>query len=490
MATNTAEPTGTSRPQLSVIIPVFNEVTTVERIVNAVRSVPVDKEIVIVDDASTDGSREVLERLANAADERLRILHHDENRGKTAALRTGIAAARGEIIIVQDADLEYDPSEYPRLIQPIQSGRADVVYGSRFLGSPRRVLMFWHTVGNKFLTLLSNMFTNLNLTDMETCYKAFRADVLKSIPIRSERFGFEPEITAKVARMRCRIFEVPISYSGRQYWEGKKITWKDGFHAIWTIVRCAVVDDMRDVNPGHLTLRRVERLQRYNRYLCSRVAPYVGTRVLEVGSGTGNMTRHFANRSLLVATDVAPEYLDLLRRSFERNDNVVVERFDLSGALDDRLARYEIDTIMCLNVLEHVEDDEAALGRFHELLPDAGRLILLVPMLPALYGAIDRALHHYRRYARAELLAKCRRAGFEIEHVSALNVLGIAGWYLNSRVLRRTAVPGIQAKLNDYLVPVFRLEERLRPRVGMSLLVVARRSGGRREPTTRAAVAG
>jgi SAM-dependent methyltransferase len=442
-----------------------------------VQRVPIDKEIVLVDDASTDGSRELLRQLVSrAGGDRLRAFFHEHNRGKTAALRTGIAAAAGEIIIVQDADLEYDPNDYPRLIQPIVEGRADVVYGSRFLGSPRRVLMFWHTVGNKLLTLISNAFTNLNLTDMETCYKAFRADILKTIPIRSERFGFEPEITAKVARMRCRIYEVPISYSGRQYWEGKKITWKDAFHAVGVIVRCALVDDTPTADAGHTTLRRVERLGRYNRYVCERINPYVGRRVLEVGSGTGNMIRYFTNRSLVVATDVNPDYLDVLRRAFERQPNVVVEPLDLAAPNFDSIGRHACDTILCLNVLGFIDDDRKVLERFHHLLPDGGRVILLLPMLPGLYGSIDRALQHRRRYTRAEAATKLTDAGFTVEHLSPLNVLGIAGWYLNSRLLGRTSVPGAQAKLSDWLTPLLRLEEKLHPPVGMSLLAVGRKA--------------
>ncbi len=471
-------PPAARAPQLSVVIPVYNEVATLEQILAEVQRVAIDKEIVLVDDASTDGSRELLSELvAREGGRRLRAFFHEQNRGKTAALRTGIAAAAGEIIIVQDADLEYDPSDYPRLIEPIVDGRADVVYGSRFLGSPRRVLMFWHTVGNKLLTLLSNIFTNLNLTDMETCYKAFRADVLKAIPIRSERFGFEPEITAKVARMRCRIYEVPISYSGRQYWEGKKITWKDAFHAVGVIVRCALIDDTGS-ELGHVALRRVERLQRYNRYLCERINPYVGRRVLEVGSGTGNMTRYFTNRSLVVASDVDPDYLDVLRRAFERQPNVVVEALDLAAPNFDSIGRHACDTILCLNVLGYIDDDRRVLERFYELLPEGGRVILLLPMLPALYGSIDRALKHRRRYTREEAIAKLGAAGFVIEHLSALNVLGMAGWYLNSRLLGRTSVPGAQAKLSDWLTPLLRVEEKLRPSVGMSLLAVGRKPVG------------
>ncbi len=223
--------------KLSIVIPCYNEATTIRQIVERVRAAPVpDKEILIVDDGSRDGTRELLEReIAPLVD---RIIYHQVNRGKGAALRTGFAAATGDVVIVQDADLEYDPQEYPRLIGPIVEGKADVVFGSRFMGAEaHRVVYFWHMVGNKFLTLLSNMFTNLNLTDMETCYKVFRREVLSRIAIKEDRFGFEPEITAKVARLGCVIYEVGISYYGRTYAEGKKIGWRDGFRAFYVIVK-------------------------------------------------------------------------------------------------------------------------------------------------------------------------------------------------------------------------------------------------------------
>ncbi len=228
------------RPLLSVVIPVYNEARTLETVIGKVRAVPIEKEIVAVDDCSSDGSREILDRL-RAPD--LRVFHHDRNRGKGAALRTGFSEVRGEITLVQDADLEYDPAEYPRLIAPILENRADVVYGSRFLGGgPHRVLLFHHYVANKFLTFLSNVLTNLNLTDMETCYKVFRTESLRKLTLRCERFGIEPEITAKVARKRFRIYEVPISYHGRDYSEGKKIGWKDAISALYWIVRFRFLD--------------------------------------------------------------------------------------------------------------------------------------------------------------------------------------------------------------------------------------------------------
>lgn len=223
--------------KLSVVIPVYNEEATLDQIIERVRAVDVDKHLVLVDDCSTDGTRDKLKRYEQ--DDDCTVLYHDKNQGKGAALRTGFAAAEGDVVLIQDADLEYDPAEYPKLLAPIIDGRADVVFGSRFAGGQaHRVLYFWHTLGNRFLTLMSNVFTDLNLTDMETCYKAFKREVIQDIKIQENRFGFEPEITAKVAKMKdVRIYEVGISYSGRTYDEGKKIGWRDGVRAIWCILK-------------------------------------------------------------------------------------------------------------------------------------------------------------------------------------------------------------------------------------------------------------
>ena len=223
-------------PSLSVVIPCYNEAKTIEQIVRAVLDVPLKKEVIIVDDCSTDGTREILkskiEPLVSC------VVYHEKNFGKGASLRSGFAKASCDIILVQDADLEYDPREYEKVIKPILDGKADVVFGSRFIGGDsHRVVYFWHYVGNSFLTFLSNIFTNINLTDMETCYKAFRREIIQKISIEENRFGFEPEITAKVAKLKCRIYEVGVSYSGRTYQEGKKIGWKDGFKAIWCILK-------------------------------------------------------------------------------------------------------------------------------------------------------------------------------------------------------------------------------------------------------------
>jgi glycosyltransferase involved in cell wall biosynthesis len=237
---------------LSVVIPVYNEKNTIHEILRQVRAVPIHKQIILVDDCSKDGTRAILQGMMETEND-LTIVFHEKNQGKGAALRTGFQHARGDVVIVQDADLEYDPSQYPQLLQPIIEGKADVVFGSRFIGESHRVLHFWHSMGNRALTLLSNFFTDLNLTDMEVCYKVFRREVIQGITLKSDRFGFEPEVTAKVARFqvpslggrparRCRIYEIPVSYNGRDYSEGKKIGIKDGFQALYCIVRYAFAD--------------------------------------------------------------------------------------------------------------------------------------------------------------------------------------------------------------------------------------------------------
>jgi glycosyltransferase involved in cell wall biosynthesis len=464
----------TAAPLLSVIVPCYNERATVAELLRRVREVPIDKEIIVIDDQSTDGSRDVVAALAQQWPE-IRQLIQPVNKGKGAAIRRGIEEARGDVVLIQDADLEYDPEEYPKLIQPIIDGHADAVFGSRFEGHPRRVMLFWHRVGNTFLTFLSNMTTNLDLTDMETCYKVFRREVIQSIKLKSDRFGIEPEITAKLARRGYRIFEVPIAYYGREYWEGKKINWKDGFAALWTILRYGLFHDV-DAEPRTFTQqRRRSRLGRYNRWVWERVQPFVGQRVLEVGAGSGTMTRFLYGRELIVATDRETAYLDRLRNYFRRRPGITVERCDLESDECLALSKYNFDTVTLINVLEHTADDAGALRRAHQLLVPGGRVVIFVPADRELFGSMDRGIGHQRRYEKDELTSKLRDAGFEIEHVSFQNEIARLAWSINSKLLGRRALPSAQSRVFDRLVPVLRALEGENPKRGLSLIAVGRK---------------
>jgi glycosyltransferase involved in cell wall biosynthesis len=456
--------------KLSVVMPVFNEEKTVREIVRRVLEVPIDKEILIVDDASTDGTRDVLRELDGK--DGVRVFLQPVNQGKGAAVSVGFRYAQGDVVVVQDADLEYDPMEYGKLLAPIEQGHADVVYGSRFMGgNARRVLYFWHTVGNRFLTLVSNMFTNLNLTDMETCYKMFRREVVQSMRVESRRFGIEPEITAKVARRGYRVYEVPISYYGRTYEEGKKIGWKDAFSALWTIVRHSLREAEDPKNVGHVTLARMARLEPYNRWLADRFRRALGRRVLEIGAGFGNMTRHLTDgRELVVASD-----LGVFRD--EPSVRIASYRFPLDDAQREEIRALRFDTVVCLNVLEHIEDDEGTLADLHAVLAPGGRLVLIVPALARLYGTLDEHLRHFRRYEKQELEKKIRAAGFALEDCRFLNRMGIFGWYVNGKILRRRVLPAGQLAVFKLLLPALRREESNPPPVGMSLLAIARKEG-------------
>ena len=464
---------------LSVIVPVFNERLTVRSLVAQVRAVPIRKQIILVDDCSTDGTADVVRALAaEPADplNRVQAIFHEQNAGKGAAIRTAIPAVEGELALIQDADLEYDPREYPILIQPILDGHADVVFGSRFLGGPHRVLFFRHMIGNRLLTLLSNLCTDLNLTDMETCYKVFRSDVLRRLHLVSDRFGIEPEITAKVARLGCRVYEVPISYHGREYWEGKKIGWRDGVTAIWTILRYGLFDDRENADPGYLTLRRLRHARRYNEWIWSQLRPFVGDRVLEVGCGIGNYTGFLRNHGLVVSTDHNRQYLEQVAARLEQHENIHVEHIDWERPDLEALRARQFDTVLCLNVLEHIERDDDALATFAALLPVGGRLVLQVPAMPGLLGELDRAIGHLRRYERGALIAQLAQHGFAVESARYVNLPGVAGWYLNSSLLRRRSVPGVQARIASALVPWLAFEQRFDPPLGMSLLVAARKA--------------
>jgi glycosyltransferase involved in cell wall biosynthesis len=470
--TPAADGAALGRPQLSVVIPVYNERYTVREIVRRVQAVDIPKEVIIVDDGSTDGTYEILAKIQSGYTN-VRLFRQEPNQGKGAALRRGIQQAEGEFLIVQDADLEYNPEEYPQLLAPLLSGEADAVYGSRFTAGHRRVHLFWHSVANRLLTLLTNLLTNLNLTDMETCYKVFRTELIKSVPLRSNRFGFEPEVTVKIAKLGWRLFEVPISYSGRDYAEGKKIGAKDVWTAVWMLVKHTLVSDVGDV--GRHTLARMRELGAYNRTMFDLFASHLGQRVLEVGSGSGNLSRFILDREKAVLSDFDQEYLRLLRRRFGTYENVEIRQLDLSTFTADELRASRLDSIICLNVLEHIEDDRRVLAELFATLEPGGCLVVLVPAHAALYCEMDRNLGHYRRYTREELAAKFEEAGFVVERKIYFNWVGAIGWFIVGKILRRRHITKVATRGYRLVAALQGLERYVPFGFGLSTVVIGRR---------------
>jgi SAM-dependent methyltransferase len=436
-----------------------------------------DRELIIVDDCSTDGTSVILQRLAES-DPRIRLFRHEVNRGKGAAVRSAIEQATGDFCIVQDADLEYDPNEYPVLLKPLLSGHADAVFGSRYLaGVQTRVLPFWHSRINKYLTLISNMFSNLNLTDMETCYKVFRTDLLKSIPVRSDRFGFEPEITMKCAKRRLRIYEVPISYHGRTYEEGKKIGWKDGVKALLVILRFWLIDDLYQQPYGRMFLNNLAGTPQYLNWLTRLIRPELGDTVLEIGAGIGALSGQLmGKRRRYVVGEREPLYLHSLWNRFLRTPNVEVKHLDPAksdGYLD---LEGPFESALCVNVLEYQEDPGLVLDHLHDALLPQGKLVLLVPQSPGLFGSLDRTLGHRQRFTRAAIEQEVRQAGFTLERTVQLNKMGAFFWWVSSRLLGVERLGKVFLKLFDKTVWLWRLLDPILPWNGLSLIVIARKA--------------
>jgi glycosyltransferase involved in cell wall biosynthesis len=465
---------------VSILIPVYNERTVVEASLRAVLNAPLpenlERELIVVDDRSGDGTWEILQRLA-AAEPRIHLFRHEVNQGKGAAVRSAISKAQGDFCLIQDADLEYDPNEYPILLKPLLQGHADAVFGSRYLVREQtRILPFWHTMINKLLTITCNMFANINVTDMETCYKVFRTDLLKSIPIRSNRFGIEPEITMKAAKRRLRIYEVPISYHGRTYEEGKKIGWMDGLKAFGVILKFWLIDDLYAEPFGKGTLVNLTRTPSYLARVVKRVRPALGDRVVEIGAGTGTFSGLLmGRRTHYVAAENDPLYLHSLRNRFLRTPNVTVCELDPSRPGDYARAEGPFDTALCLNVLEGLQDPAIALAGLHSQLKPDGTLIVLAPQLPSLFGSADRAMGQLRRFSLGELVTLLRGNGFEIEAVEELNKIAVPFWWLTSRVMHRRQPTKITLKIFDKMVWLWRLCDALLPTPGLSLLLFARK---------------
>jgi SAM-dependent methyltransferase len=464
--------------KVSVLIPVYNErflaAESIRRVL-AVRDPGIrELEVIVVDDGSTDGTREILRALAREQPS-LRYLEHDRNQGKGAALRTAIAHATGDVCVPHDADLEYHPADLARLVQPFLHEQADAVFGSRFLAAEyRRVLLFYHSLGNRLLTTLVNLVTNLNLSDMETCYKMVRTQLLKSLPLRYNDFRIEPELAIKLAKRGAAIFETPIRYSGRTYAEGKKIGWRDGFRALLAIVRLALVDDLylNDAYGAHI-LRSLSRARKFSGWMAATVRPWIGSAVLEVGAGIGNLTTHLVPRDRYRATDVNPDYLAYLANFALGKPYLEVGPLDVQQADAFRPLAGRFDTVVCLNVLEHLDEPVAVLRNLRSALAPGGRAVVLVPQGPGRHNSLDRALGHRVRYTRQRLRDAVVAAGFEVEALLDFNRSAVPGWRVNGW-LRRKHFSRVQLKLFDSMVWLARRVDRLLPWRGLSLIAICR----------------
>jgi len=459
---------------LSIIVPSFNEAATLSEAIHRLWSIsfPLKTEIILVDDGSSDTSWEIAGQLKEESPLPFLLLRHERNRGKTAAIRTGLEAASGSFTLIYDADLEYDPGDIPALLAPILDGRADAVYGSRFLSPERRVLFFWHALGNRLVTALANMFANLNLTDMETCFKLIRTSTLKEMRIRSERFGYEPEVTVKLGRLGQRIYEIPIRYSGRSYEEGKKIGWKDAVRAIGTIIRAGIFE-VPVTTPASVTRFALSRLGSYYAELLKRVDPPPGDAVLEVASGAGEIARHLSQRTRLLLTDPRADDVDRLRIDFSHRPNVEVVQWDpCSGPMNSPPEQF--DTVITFHSMACFENEGSALKTMAAHMKPEGSMVLLLPAHPSLYSAVDRGLGRSHRFTRSSIGSLLDEAGLRTEKIVQVNFMGAVGWWLGRISSGSSQIHPWQVKIFRLFMPLVKLERWITPPTGLSWLVTAR----------------
>jgi len=439
-----------------------------------------ERELIVVDDGSTDGTVEAAIEAVKRWPDKVRLIQHPVNRGKGAAIRTALGEATGEFSIIQDADFEYDPNEIGKLLKPLLKGNADVVYGSRFVvAGERRVLYFWHSLANQILTTLANVAADLNLTDMETCYKAFRTSLVQSILIRSDRFGIEPELTIKLAKRHARIYETPISYHGHTYEEGKKIGFRDAVNAFWVILRSWLSNDIYKES-GPAMLEALTNAPKFNRWMADTVRPYFGQDVLEIGAGIGNLSRLLApGRKSYAAGDIDAEHLVRIHSRLSHRPNLLVVRCDLSKPADFRDLQGSVDSVVCLNVVEHIEDDMTALRNLRSPLRPGGRAIVLVPQDQRIFGTLDAALGHFRRYSQDELRGKMEQCGFRVERVLSFNRISRPGWYVTGQILKRRTLGSRQLCLFDRMVWLWRMIDAYLPWKSTSIIAIGvNRHGG------------
>jgi len=472
------------KTSLSVIVPVYNEEHLVEESLKRLRVLQNGThleriQVVVVDDCSRDGTRDILERLSaelpsNTEHIEWLFLRHETNRGKGGAIQTALNHVNGDITIIHDSDLEYHPQDILRMIPLFLEEDADAVYGSRFaVHEYRRVLLFRHELGNRFLTFFSNLVSNLNLTDMETCYKAVRTTLLKSIPLKSNDFRIEPELTIKLAKRKAKIFEVPINYTGRTYQEGKKINWKDGFKAALAIAKFGISDDIFTEDEfGSKILARLRRANRFNAWMADMIRPYIGQNVLEIGSGVGNLTDKLIPRKTYYATDINPLYLHTINNLKEDKPYLSAAYLDLNDIADFRDQNKYFDTVICLNVIEHLDDDFQAMKNISGLIEKDGKAIVLVPRGQWLYGTLDEVLGHKRRYSVDVLKKLADEADLRVHKIVSFNRISSIPWFVNGKILKRRAFGYFQILVLNLLTPIFKRIDKYLPVPSMSFIAI------------------
>ncbi len=455
------------REFLTILIPAYNEAATIETALRRLWKVelPLPCETIVIDDASDDPTAELVERLREESPYPLRLIRHQRNRGKTAALRSGLAQARGSLTLIYDADLEYDPADIPRLLAPVLEGLADAVYGSRFQSPERRVLFFWHALGNRLVTALANLFANLNLTDMETCFKLVRTDTLRRMRLRSERFGFEPEVTVKLGRLGERVYEVPIRYAGRSYDEGKKIRWWDALRAVGTILRAGLLEAPL-ADPEAAWRWRRERLRRYHRELLRRLAPAVGPRVLVAGPDRDGLLLHLLPSRRLLVLEPDPDRVARLRSRFSHRPNVAIRPWSPDQG-EVGMEGEVFDTIITAPPGDGCPERLPFLPDRTYMPAPGGHLVVLLPAGPAPAGEPERCRPEQARRMVEE-------AGLTLVRLEYFDMVGAVGCWCASRipVLRRLRSRWVA--LYRYLQPLLLLERIAPPPIGRTLLVIAR----------------
>jgi SAM-dependent methyltransferase len=449
----------------TVLLPTRDSRATLAEAVRRLGGQPGVEQILVADAGSRDGSDREAERLARQGFcELLRL----PRSGRGAAVRGALPLVRGDAVVVMDPTLRCEPRDVPALVEPIQSGRADLVLGTRFARGQRPVAGFWDALASRTLAVVAGAAVDLALSDLDSGAQALRTTAARSLDLRSEGSGIDAEIVAKFARMRYRILEVPVRLES-----GAPLRQKGAL--LLSTLRYAGTDDAENEHGGYRTLQVMEQAPRYAEWLAGLMRPHLGRRVLEVGAGIGTITRHLLDRELIVPLDVEPRYVRQLENAFRGVPHVRPLCAD-AGALDvEALRRERFDTVILSNVLEHLSDDLGALHSFRSLLQPGGRVVLVVPAIQAIYGTLDREVGHHRRYGRRRLEALVREAGFGVDALRAVNLLGVAGWAVNGRLLRRRRVPPVQLRLYDRLAPVLAaLEHRFAPPIGLSLFCVGR----------------